>query len=170
MGICLKMPGLLISYHVCVHIRSGVAAFKGADVAWAISQQYIESGMDNGRTVHLAIKRGFAKTEEPWLPPMQSPADPLASPASSMVESLNSDDDIPEVMSAPGSRTFSGDGAAGRRRALGETNAKDRKVPVRCGSDVSHEGILLHFHRGRYGKAYIGSESIISIEAHSKAI
>lgn len=94
---------------------SGVAAFKGADIAWALSQSYVGPGNENGRTVHLSITRGFAKTEQPWLPPMQVSLDPLASPSSSALETLNSDD-IPEVMSAPGSRTFSGDGAAGRRR------------------------------------------------------
>lgn len=47
--------------------------------------------------------------------------DPLASPASSGVDSPHSDESVPEVMSAPDTRTFSGDGAGGRRRPFAPT-------------------------------------------------
>lgn len=84
---------------------------KTADIVWALSQPHIDSAHGGGRAVHLMLTRGFPKSDKPWLPPLEpSPVPIVLSPPSSAVESRTSEEGgvSPVMLSAPGSRTFSG--------------------------------------------------------------
>lgn len=80
-----------------------------------------------GRAVHLAVLRGFPKSEKPWLQPLMVDPSPLPtelSPPSSAVES-RSDEELPAAaLTAPGGRAFfSADGTPASRLSFGRSNS-----------------------------------------------
>ena len=100
---------------------------KTSDIVWALMQPRMGTTNTPGRAVHLAVLRGFPKSEKPWLQPLMvdpSPLPTVLSPPSSAVES-RSDEELPAAaLTAPGGRTFfSADGTPASRLSFGRSNS-----------------------------------------------
>lgn len=100
---------------------------KTSDIVWALMQPRMGTNTTSGRAVHLAVLRGFPKSEKPWLQPLKvnpSPLHTVLSPPSSAVESRSDDEPPAAALTAPGGRTFfSADGTPASRSSFGRSNS-----------------------------------------------